>query len=120
MREADRIVANLGVHRQLLVRNVALDTKIPRAARKAAAEILADSPPTPAYVRINALDTTFCFGDIEASVAKATSSVVLFFIVQPFDFLSERRQSAERFHARIVQVVDQVPLMRILGPSRAI
>jgi hypothetical protein len=39
-----RAALNLGVHRQLLVRNVALDTKIPRAARKAAAENRAGSP----------------------------------------------------------------------------
>jgi citrate lyase subunit beta / citryl-CoA lyase len=29
------------------------------------------------YIRINALDTTFCFGDIEASVAKGVDGIVL-------------------------------------------
>lgn len=40
-----RAALNLGVRRQLLVRNVALDTKIPRAARRAAAERRAQRSP---------------------------------------------------------------------------
>lgn len=40
-----RAALNLGVRRQLLVRNVALDTKVPRSARKAAAEKRAQRAP---------------------------------------------------------------------------
>lgn len=40
-----RAALNLGVRRQLLVRNVATDTKIPRAARRAAAEKRAERQP---------------------------------------------------------------------------
>ena len=47
------------------------------AARKQMAELLAHPRDVPAYVRVNALSTPFCFEDLPVAVASAAAGIVL-------------------------------------------